>query len=355
MSRRISLPLPHEDNCLEDDVGRLRDALENLDDYARETDASLAAKSDAADMAQIARALTTKASISAVDAALSLKADKTAVAADIAAAVEPKANFTDVTARLQAEATSRQGDMHAVAQSIEEIYQHIAGGAHSLSDRIDRKLELADSDFRVGTRVKALPYTTQAGLCGYYSTCLNDLGEVLTWGQGNWKQNGSFNSSNNAVPMVVGIDGTRPDGPFVRLFMANNVTYALDGSGNVWAFGKNYYSELGQGDTVNRACLKRLEYFATNCIRIVDIATPTVPYPSDDYQYYSSTLFLSDAGKVYGCGLNNYGQLGVGDTATKTTPVPVNGLSDIVRIASNMGNYACGYTVTKTGSLYSWG
>ena len=186
----LSLPLPHEDNFLEDDVGRLRDALENLDDYARETDASLAAKSDAADTAQIARVLTTKSSISAVDAALSLKADKTAVAADITAAVAPKANAADVVAGLQAESASRQGDMNAVAQSIEEVYQRIEGESRTLSGRIDRKLELADADFRVGTRVRALPYTTQAGLCGYYSTCLNDLGEVLAWGQGNWKQNG---------------------------------------------------------------------------------------------------------------------------------------------------------------------
>jgi hypothetical protein len=78
----LNLPLPHQDNLLEEDVGRLRDAFVGLDTYAGQTDAAL---SDKADAAATSAALATKADASAIEAALAGKADAQSTQAAITA------------------------------------------------------------------------------------------------------------------------------------------------------------------------------------------------------------------------------------------------------------------------------
>jgi len=71
-TEHLHLPLPHQDNLLEEDVGRLRDALSGLDTHAERTDAALSGKADAA---ATAAALATKADASAMETALAGKSD----------------------------------------------------------------------------------------------------------------------------------------------------------------------------------------------------------------------------------------------------------------------------------------
>lgn len=97
----LNLPLPHQDNLLEEDVQRLRDAISGLDVHAGQTDAALETKADSAevntalagkaDSAAISTAMATKADAAAVQASLALKADKIAVDANLAEHAEEKA------------------------------------------------------------------------------------------------------------------------------------------------------------------------------------------------------------------------------------------------------------------------
>ncbi|KAM6590352.1 hypothetical protein CsatA_012957 [Cannabis sativa] len=66
------------------------------------------------------------------------------------------------------------------------------------------------------------------------------------------------------------------------------------------------------------------------------------------------TLFLTETGRVYATGLNDFGQLGISDDATYSAePLEVSGLpKEIVRISA--GYYHSG-AITVDGELYMWG
>ncbi|XP_057972295.1 ultraviolet-B receptor UVR8 isoform X2 [Malania oleifera] len=66
------------------------------------------------------------------------------------------------------------------------------------------------------------------------------------------------------------------------------------------------------------------------------------------------TLFLTETGRVYSTGLNDFGQLGISDEKSYTTePVEVSGLSkEIIQISAG---YYHSSAVTVDGELYMWG
>ena len=64
------------------------------------------------------------------------------------------------------------------------------------------------------------------------------------------------------------------------------------------------------------------------------------------------TLFLSNSGKVYGCGANTYAQLGNGASPTHTLyPTYITG-DDVIMIRSSNDDSLC---LTKDGDVYAWG
>ncbi len=139
------------------------------------------------------------------------------------------------------------------------------------------------------------------------------------------------------------------DKRFVELFSGGMQHYALTADGEVWSWGYNNYGQLGHGDTASRATAKRIEFFVTNNIQIAKII-PSRP----NYYDHASVLFLTTDGKVYGCGYNNFGQLGNGTTANQLVPVRCGSLVDIVQVAmSGMPHHA--YAVENNGNLWVWG
>jgi Alpha-tubulin suppressor and related RCC1 domain-containing proteins len=76
--------------------------------------------------------------------------------------------------------------------------------------------------------------------------------------------------------------------------------------------GGNAYGQLGVGDTTNRYTPVIVANIGTTLPRAVAIATG-----------YGHTCALLEDGRVACWGLNSVGQLGVGDTTNRTTPVIV--------------------------------
>src|SRR5436853_2253235 len=67
---------------------------------------------------------------------------------------------------------------------------------------------------------------------------------------------------------------------------------------------------------------------------------------------FSHTLLLKFNGQVYSCGSNNLGELGLGDTITKNSPILINSLNNIVQVSA--GN-SFSLALDNIGNVYSFG
>ena len=110
-------------------------------------------------------------------------------------------------------------------------------------------------------------------------------------------------------------------------------------NGIIMSCGNNYYGQLGHGDTICSTVFKEIRGVAKNISEIV-------------CGYYNTFIRLTN-GKIFGCGCNEYSQLGQGDTNHKY-------IFEEVKVAPrNICRIACGLTHTflilNDGKLMSCG
>ena len=125
--------------------------------------------------------------------------------------------------------------------------------------------------------------------------------------------------------------------------------YILGADGTVFVTGRNDYGQLGIGNTTNQSTPARMNLRdpSNNVLtakKVVTSGTSAYILASDDF--------------VYAVGLNNYGQLGIGNTTNQSTPVRMN-----VKNASNVAltavdiladNYAA-FVIASDRQIYGTG
>ena len=79
----------------------------------------------------------------------------------------------------------------------------------------------------------------------------------------------------------------------------------LKNDGTLWSCGLNNCGQLGLGDTTNRTTFSQI--------------TTSVDDVKEIYCGRNHTFILKNDDTLWGCGSNNYGQLGLGDTTNRTT------------------------------------
>ena len=122
-----------------------------------------------------------------------------------------------------------------------------------------------------------------------------------------------------------------------------NHTFILKNDGSIWGCGLNTYGQLGLGDTNDRTTFTQVITNINNDIKQISCG-------------YNHTFILKNDGSIWGCGLNTYGQLGLGD-------VDDNVHSTFTQVITNINNdvnqIACCYDFTfilkNDGSVYSCG
>ena len=158
-------------------------------------------------------------------------------------------------------------------------------------------------------------------------------GDIYAWGDNYYGQLGIGNTENQSRPVkVTGISNVE------ELYMNESTCiFAKTKTGDIYAWGYNGSGQLGIGNTEEQSSPKKV----TGLSDIEEI-----------YINSSSTFAKTKTGDIYAWGENNYGQLGIGNTENQSSPKKVTGLSDIEEIYINSSST---FAKTKTGDIYAWG
>jgi alpha-tubulin suppressor-like RCC1 family protein len=140
-----------------------------------------------------------------------------------------------------------------------------------------------------------------------------------------------------------------PDDEFIEVNAGSWNTYAVTKKGFVYAGGYNNYGQLGHGDTNNTRFMKRIEAFVTANRKIASIR---VAY--DNYWQYGSAYFITTTGEVWGVGYNGYGNLGDGTSTNRALPVRCGLLSGVIDLSVS-GSLSSVYAWNEAGQCWAWG
>jgi alpha-tubulin suppressor-like RCC1 family protein len=133
-----------------------------------------------------------------------------------------------------------------------------------------------------------------------------------------------------------------------ELHISGNSCYALMENGDVYSWGANGYGQLGQGHT-NAVPVPTKIASLSNITKIV------LSQANGTYYAYASAFFLDTSGRVWACGYNGYGQLGVGDTTNRSTPIQVTGSVGWKDIVAGASYHTSVHAILSDDTAVSWG
>ncbi len=185
-----------------------------------------------------------------------------------------------------------------------------------------------------------------------YTSCfLMEDGSIRACGEGTDGINGSAFNKTFYTPTAVSVDSTNPpQAPFIAIYQNFRSFFAITEDGDVYSWGKNAYGELGHGDLVSRPVATLIEFFREKGLKVKEISCGR-----NCTLDYSQTYFICDDGAIYACGYNAYGQLGDGTTTTQTTPVSCGSLKGIKKLVVSASRYSSVYAIDEYDQLWAWG
>ena len=115
---------------------------------------------------------------------------------------------------------------------------------------------------------------------------------------------------------------------------------AINSAGELYAWGYNYFRQLGDGTTTNKTSAVKIGT-STNNTNWVKVATGG-----------NHSLAINAVGELYAWGANNHGQLGDGTNINKGSPVKIGSAVNWVGVAAGANH---SLAINKAGELYAWG
>uniref|UniRef100_A0A8C1TBA6 Regulator of chromosome condensation (RCC1) and BTB (POZ) domain containing protein 2 n=1 Tax=Cyprinus carpio TaxID=7962 RepID=A0A8C1TBA6_CYPCA len=190
-------------------------------------------------------------------------------------------------------------------------------------------------DILCGKKIVSLSYGT-----GPHVVIATADGEVYAWGHNGYSQLGNGTTNHGLTPALV---STNLISKRVKeVACGSHHTIALTTEGEVYAWGYNNSGQVGSGSTANQPTPRRVSSCLQNKV-VVNIACGQL-----------CSMAVLDNGETYGWGYNCNGQLGLGNNGNQQTPCRIAALQGI-----NIVQVSCGYAHTLAlideGFVYSWG
>ncbi len=226
-----------------------------------------------------------------------------------------------------------------------------AGAEHSLALKSDGTVwawgrgqsgNATFTDSNTPVEVSGLSGVTAIAGGEFHSLALKGDGTVWAWGGNGRGQLGNGTNTDSNTPVeVTGLSsvtavagGGRLSGISVGDFSSS---LALKSDGTVWAWGANFYGELGNGTNTN----------SNTPVKVSGLSGVT----AIDAGVFHSLALKSD-GTVWAWGANFFGQLGNGTSTDSNTPVEVSGLIGATAIA---GGEFHSLALEGDGTVQAWG
>jgi alpha-tubulin suppressor-like RCC1 family protein len=179
-------------------------------------------------------------------------------------------------------------------------------------------------------------YTIGAG--SSHSSAITESGKLYTWGYNFHGELGDGTTANKTVPTLIDrFNGEK----VIAVSLGYYHSAAITETGKLYTWGYNGDGRLGDGTTTNRATPILIDNFDGEKVIAVSLG-----------DRHSSAI--TESGKLYTWGYNNFGQLGDGTTTTRTTPTLIDKFNDEKVISVSLGRYHSS-AITESGKLYTWG
>ena len=182
-----------------------------------------------------------------------------------------------------------------------------------------------------------------------HSLTLKLNGTVWAWGYNYYGQLGDGTTTSRHTPIQVkGPDGEGYLTDVIAVSAGYDHSLALKRDGTVWAWGDNYEGNLGDGTTTMHDAPVQVkgpngEGYLTDVIAIAG---------------YTHSLALKRDGTVWAWGANYEGHLGDGTTTSRHTPVQVKGpggegyLTDVIAVSAG-DDFSL--ALKRDGTVWAWG
>ena len=220
----------------------------------------------------------------------------------------------------------------------------LQGRLFAFGDGRQGQLGLGDDTDRLApTQIQGLPSMRLVSHKGAHGLAADDSGALWVWGRQVEGQTGLGNSGQGTPPVLAPVPIANLP-PILDIAAGFRHSLAVDSTGDLWAFGANFFGELGLGDTTLRSTPTRV----SNLSNIIAIAADEL-----------HSLAVDSSGQLYSWGANRFGELGLGDDVQRTSPTAVPGMTNIVAVSAGYGfslaldrnGQAWGFGANRAGQL----
>ena len=182
--------------------------------------------------------------------------------------------------------------------------------------------------------------------CGYTGAAIKADGTLWTWGFNGMGQLGLGTTTQVSTPVQVGnLTNWLSVSAGGNQSIGSCFTVATKTDGTLWSWGANGNGQLGLGNTTSYS--SPVQVGTLNTWRAVVAGNSTYSYGNNTVMVYATKT----DGTLWVWGNNQYGQLGLGNTTSYSSPVQVGTLTNWKQIASG-GSGASGFASSFMGITY---